>query len=233
MKSTHILFTAFILMLGFAVSVQAQDRRKVNVSGFEGVNLGGSGNVYIKQGSAFSVEFSGSDEVFEEMKFDVRGNTLNIGRKGNSWWNSSKGRYEIYITMPNINRLGVSGSGNMEVEGTFKTDDLDISVSGSGEVRFGANAGDVDISVSGSGEVEMTGTGRNLTCHISGSGKVDGRDFKVANVDAHISGSGSVYIHASESIESRISGSGSVYYSGEPKKLNNNSSGSGKIRKID
>ncbi len=233
MKSNNILFTALLLLVGLAVSTQAQDRRKVNVSGFEGVNLGGSGNVYIRQGSTFSVEFSGSDELFEEMKFDVRGNTLNIGRKNNSWWSSSKGRYEVYITMPSLEKLGVSGSGNLEVEGTFKTDDLDISVSGSGEIQLAVNSADVDVSVSGSGKVQVSGTGRNMICHISGSGKVDGKDFKVENVDAHISGSGSVYIHATESIESRISGSGSVYYTGEPKKLNNNSSGSGKIRKMD
>ena len=233
MKSKAILLTAVLFFVAGVLTVYGQDRRNVDVSGFEGIALGGSGTVYVQQGSSFKVEFEGSDELFEEMKFEVRGRTLNIGRKNSSWWRSgSRGSYRVYITMPKLSGLTVSGSGEVEGQGAFRTDDLDLTVSGSGEIKLNTSSSDVEITISGSGEVELEGSANSIDARISGSGNVDGKDFIVKSAQASISGSGNMYIHATESIESRISGSGSIYYKGEPAKLNNNSSGSGKIRKM-
>jgi hypothetical protein len=232
MKISKTLLLSAALLLVFSISVNAQNRRTIDVSGFDGVNLGGSGTVYITQGSSFNVEFEGSSDVYEKMKFEVRGSSLNIGRKKNSGWGSS-GRYEVYITMPEIRNLAVSGSGKVIIEKTFSTNDLNMAVSGSGRVQSRVKASDVEAVISGSGQIEIIGEAKSLNATISGSGKVNGKQFTVADVEARISGSGSVYIKATESIESRISGSGNIYYSGDPKHLNNNSSGSGKIRKMD
>jgi len=230
---TTLIIAAAFLFLNISVS-SAQDRRIIDVSGFDEVNLGGSGTLYVQQGAEFRVEFSGSDEVYDRMKFEVRGDRLNIGQKSDSWWNSWRGgKYEVYVTMPEISGLSVSGSGEIEGDGTFRTGDLELNVSGSGEIKLASNSANVEITISGSGEVELSGSGNSIDARISGSGSVNARDFQVRNVDARISGSGNMYVNVTESIESRISGSGSIYYSGNPKHLNNNSSGSGKIRKMD
>jgi len=227
-------FSILILLFATITVLPAQDRRSIDVSGFDEIGLGGSGTLYVRQGNSFNVEFEGSDEVFERMKFEVRGDRLHIGQKSGSWWSGWKGgSYSVYITLPELDGLSVSGSGEIESNGTFKTEDLDLAVSGSGKIRLSSNSANVEISISGSGEIELTGSGNSIDAHISGSGTIDARDFKVRNLDARISGSGDVYANASESIESRISGSGNIYYTGNPKHLNNNSSGSGKIRKID
>ena len=232
MKISKTLLLSTVLLVVFSISLNAQNRRTIDVSGFDGVNLGGSGIVYITQGSSFNVEFEGSDDVYEKMKFEVRSNSLNIGQKKNTGWGSS-GRYEIFITMPEIRNLSVSGSGKVIIEKTFSTNDLNLAVSGSGRLQSRVKASDVEAVISGSGQIEIIGEAQSLNATISGSGKVNGKQFTVADVEARISGSGSVYIKATESIESRISGSGNIYYSGDPKHLNNNSSGSGKIRKMD
>ena len=230
MKLKHTL--TFTWMLILAISGYAQEKRSIDVSDFDGVNLGGSGVVNITQGSDYQVEFVGSVDVFEDMKFEVRSNKLNIGRKKSSSWTRSSGNYEVFITMPEIRDLSVSGSGRMIIEKTFTADDVDLVVSGSGKIQARMKASSLDISISGSGETELIGEANALDASISGSGKVMGKNFKVANVDARISGSGNVYVHATNSIESRISGSGSIYYTGEPSHINNNSSGSGKIKKM-
>ena len=233
MKPITTFLSILILLFATVTILPAQDRRSIDVSGFDEISLGGSGTLYVRQGSSFNVEFEGSEEIYERMKFEVRGDRLNIGQKNGSWWSGWKGgSYSVYITLPELEGLSVSGSGEIEGNGTFKTDDLDLSVSGSGEIKLSSNSANVEISISGSGEVELSGTGNSIDAHISGSGTVDARDFKVRNLDARISGSGDVYANATESIESRISGSGNIYYVGNPKHLNNNSSGSGKIRKI-
>jgi hypothetical protein len=232
MKLKHTLTLSLLFILAITAGSFAQAKRTINVSDFDGVNLGGSGIVYITQGSNYSVEFVGSDDLFEDMKFEVRSNKLNIGRKKSSSWSRSSGKYEVFITMPEIRDLSVSGSGRMIIEKTVSTDDLDLIVSGSGKMQIRVKASAVDVSISGSGEIEAIGEAKSLDASISGSGKVMGKNFTVSNVDARISGSGNVYVHATNSIESRISGSGSIYYSGEPSHINNNSSGSGKIKKM-
>jgi hypothetical protein len=63
-------------------------------------------------------------------------------------------KFNVYITMPELKGLGVSGSGKAEVKDAIKTSDLDLSVSGSGKIYIS------DITVS------------KLGCSISGSGDI-------------------------------------------------------------
>ena len=43
-------------------------------------------------------------------------------------------KLHVYITMPELNGLGVSGSGKAEIKDAVKAEDLDLSVSGSGKL---------------------------------------------------------------------------------------------------
>lgn len=86
--------------------------------------------------------------------------------------------------------LNISGSGDVEIEGTTQTltaditgsgdtdaDRLDVTdatvdISGSGDVRFGPT-GEVQVDLSGSGDVDLTRRPAQLRQEISGSGDID------------------------------------------------------------
>jgi hypothetical protein len=125
----------------------------------------------------------------------------------------------------------VSGSGNIDLQGKCRSFDSDVS--GSGEVELTINITETaDFGVSGSGKINASGSAQSVKTSISGSGKVLAADLETDRCQVRISGSGDVEINVKSELDATISGSGSVSYRGNPKKVNSNSSGSGKVRKI-
>lgn len=228
-----ITFLSVLLLASLSLSSIAQ-KRTINVNSFSELTFGLAGNIYIKQGNTQSVEVDCSDEVFEKLDFNHSGDRLTIQSEGSWGWNSGikKSELTVYITMVKVNRLSLGGSGSLMGDGIINSEDLGLYVSGSGNMDLNIQTVELTTRVSGSGKISLAGNADELDAKISGSGSVKARDVIAKNVTAAISGSGSVYIEATDEIKARISGSGSVYYSGDPKRLDSNSSGSGKIRKL-
>ena len=123
---------------------------------------------------------------------------------------SDDDRLKVTVTAPSVSRfevvgssdlsirgydqpalaLNISGSGDVEIEGTTKTftaevtgsgdtdaDRLDITdavvdLSGSGDLRFGPT-GQVQVDISGSGDIDLTRRPAQLRQELSGSGDVE------------------------------------------------------------
>ena len=223
-----------ILACFIFVSSQAQ-KRNVDVGSFTELSLAIPANLVLKQGSSEKVEIDCDDDIFDEIEFEMRGDRLVIKKEGKGWnWNNGWRRSEvdIYVTMKTIEGLSVSGSGNLESDGTLETDDLELAVSGSGDIDLDIDGDELETRISGSGSIQLSGNANEAEARISGSGRVKAEDLTVTSFGARISGSGSCYITVKEEIEASISGSGSVYYAGNPGRVISNSSGSGKVRKM-
>jgi hypothetical protein len=227
-------YSLSLLIVVFTIGSVLAQKRVVDVSGFSELSFSVAGNLYLKQGSNEKVEVDCDDDIFEDLKFEIKGDRLVIKRENNWRWNSGfrKSDLDIYVTMQDIEKLSVSGSGSINGESQFETDDLVLSVSGSGDMELDLESNEVDIRISGSGTVRLEGTSDRISAKISGSGKVKAEDLTTKSFEASISGSGSCYITASDEVKANISGSGNVYYSGDPSKVISNSSGSGKIKKM-
>ncbi len=266
-----ILF--LLVFLASTTLVEAQNRETRNVSSFTRLSYRVPGKLYLKQGSPQKVELEGPKDILAEIETEVTGDRLIIGKE-NRWndWNwSSKDQVTVYVTMPTIEGVTVSGSGNLYCEEKINVADLALNVSGSGSLRLAFNAtgnveGDVsgsgdmdlkgscnnfdsdvsgsgkvyvsmaakgtaDFGVSGSGKVQAQGSAQEVRVGISGSGRVNAADLTADRCNVRISGSGDAEINVKEELEATISGSGSVTYTGEPKRVNSHSSGSGHVRK--
>ena len=234
-------YTPILLLWIFALAIVAEatpetprSKETRDLPEFNSISLRVSGNVYLKQGSTQKVEIEGSERSLEEIETRVVNRRLIIEWEGARRWFSwsNHGSVDIYITVKDIRKLSVGGSGTIQSESNFNVDDLELSVSGSGRIEFEANADDVDISISGSGKIELDGSSNDNQIHISGSGRLYAADMKARSYDVRISGSGSCRINVSSEIYASISGSGSVYYRGDPDKVRSNVSGSGKLRRM-
>jgi len=226
---------ALILIFTTLTSISFAQKRSIDVSDFSKFSLGVSADTYLMQGSKNEVVIDCDDDDFEKLDIKVSGDKLIIRQKNkNGWgsWSWGNSDIEIYITMKEIEGLYVSGSGNIESKGSLTTEDLDLGVSGSGDIELDVDANDVSFRISGSGSISLDGSGDEAKARISGSGKIKAEGFEVNSFDASISGSGSCYITAKEEVIANISGSGNVFYKGDPDSVQSNSSGSGKIRKL-
>jgi hypothetical protein len=232
MKS-GLLISSFIFALtlttGYSIG-QEVNRETRNISGFTKVNLGISGDLYITIGSEFKVFLEGNKSQLEEIETEVSGSKLVI--KNENWHTHGHNKVTVYITMPQLTGLGVSGSGKAEIRDAIKGDDLELSVSGSGRIETADLAiGKLNVSISGSGDVSVGGKGdaKSADVSISGSGNYSGEELRIADGDIHISGSGGCSCYVTDNLEASVSGSGNITYTGNPK-IDARVSGSGKVR---
>lgn len=226
-----LYFIIIIALLGTSALAQHKETRKVD--DFDYVSFAVNGDLTIIQGSKTEVILEGDEDVLEEIETYVTGGKLKIKKEGNNWsWFGNSEKIKATVTLKDFAGVSVSGSGTAVSKGMLKGGDVRVSVSGSGEIMIDLQANDVECSVSGSGDIDLHGKGRTGAISISGSGDIDASDFETEAMTIKISGSGDAAVFATQEIESRISGSGSVRYKGDPDKVYNHSSGSGKLRKM-
>ncbi len=223
------LFVSTLALFFLTLSGFAQVKEKRDVDDFSSVAFGVSGDVFIKQGSQFSVTLEGDQDLLDEITTKVINGKLLIRKP--DWRKARNEKLTAYITMPVIDGLSMSGSGRLVNEGPLNCDDLSISVSGSGSIKLDKLTTDeVSISISGSGSILAEGPGSDVAdISISGSGSVTAENFKLGDADVAISGSGRCKIWVEDALVARISGSGSLYFKGDPN-VDAKSSGSGKVK---
>lgn len=198
---------------------------------FKGVHLAGSMDVIITKGNSINVTVEADDNLLQYIETKVKDGVLRIGTNTPRLkWISSR-KITVYITVPELNRTGVSGSGSVKSEDVFSTNgEFSVSVSGSGSCQLNVKAKSLDAHISGSGGINLAGSADNSDISISGSGRYKGFNMETKDATLHISGSGGAETSVSTNLDAHISGSGGVRYKGEPT-VKARTSGSGRVRK--
>lgn len=223
-----------ILMCSIMVLPAMAEKEVRDVSEFSKISLRISGKLYLEQGDRQRVEIVAKSSTLEDIVTEVKDDELIIRFKNNNvfWRSFNPGSIEIYVSVPEIEGLSVSGSGDIIAGDRITSRRMSLAVSGSGNIKLDElHTDQVKASVSGSGGLEIGsgGMAEEFEASISGSGSVKAADFEAKNVEVHVSGSGNCSIHAVETLKARVAGSGSVYYSGSPQ-IDSSVSGSGRVR---
>lgn len=198
---------------------------EINLRNFDGIDLRISADVYIRQGAEQKVVIEGQRNVIDEIERDV----------DNGIWEIETDRcirdydnLRIYITVPDVTLLRISGSGDIVSENTLLVDDIEMTISGSGTIDAALDADDINAKISGSGDIILEGEADALVLSISGSGDFRAFNLPLRTANVTISGSGDVSVRVSDELDVRISGSGDVSYKGNPQ-IDANVSGSGRV----
>jgi hypothetical protein len=176
-----------------------------DVSGFDEIELTGSGRVNVSVTGTESLIVEADDNILPILETEVRNGRLVLGSKQS--YSTTNG--VVYtITATNLTRVSVSGSGDFMITGV----DTDL----------------FSVDLSGSGEVEAVGESRRLDVSISGSGDFRGDGLVTRDGEVSVSGSGYALVNATDFLEVAVSGSGDVEYLGSPE-LSVSESGSGEV----
>jgi hypothetical protein len=231
-------FTLLILLiLAGTQFLYAQKVEQRKLSAFTEISLKIGANVHLSQGKDQMVEVKGQESTLEKLITEVKDRKLIIRYPtetlfSNKW---NPGQVDLFITIPQIDGLSVSGSGSIIAEDKIESRILDLSVSGSGDISIGIlKAEKVSSLVSGSGSLFLTGQepASEFKGVLLGSGNIKAKEFSANNVNIKISGSGSCWLTAIKNLVVWIAGSGSVYYKGNPA-IDSTILGSGQVKKED
>ena len=204
------------------------------VADFASLSSHGPMDVKIVYGHSNSIEVEADDNLLPYIETSVENGKLIIQTKKNVNVRS-RSKMVVYVSMTKINSLQLSGSGDIEGNGSFSADrPTEIMLSGSGNIHL--NSGSfkgLQFAVSGSGNIVVKGgTAGKVTARISGSGNIDCSEVTAEDVEVKISGSGNARVNANKSLSADISGSGNVFYKGSATNISTKVAGSGKAIKI-
>jgi hypothetical protein len=235
MKTKILILVALFLAFSNVNKVQAEDEER-NVPSFSEISLRIPGKLYVEQGKNQSVEIVAKSSVLDEIITDVKDRKLSIRFAAKNYLKRDfqPGKIEIFITVPEIDGLSVSGSGDIIAE-EVNTRILDLAISGSGDILIEELKTErLKAAISGSGNIDVEKgkqVADDLSVSISGSGNFNARNFEVKDVMVRTAGSGNATVFTNGSLKARVAGSGNVYYKGNPN-IDTSVAGSGKIKKL-
>jgi hypothetical protein len=228
MKLTKITSLIFLLFLvGFTAQAQTETRTP---GSFKGIESGGNWDVYITIGNKDEVRLVSNGFDLKKVISEVEGNTLKIKLEKGNYKNVN---FIAYVTVRELESIGVSGSGKMIVESNIDSKKFSIGQSGSGQIQMKMlKTGNLNVGLSGSGKVSIVGgSAGNTNIGQSGSGAFKALELMAGDVKIGKSGSGSTAIGVSGNLTVGSSGSGNIYYKGNPTSQKISSSGSSKVIK--
>ncbi len=185
---------------------------------FTGVANTGSFDVYVSEADSFGVEVVAQENLLPIIETFVSGSTLIVQTKSNACYKSSS-PVEIYVSLPELDRLRLTGSGKVFAD-LAASPEVQISNSGSGWMEIDTvYAQSFSVTNSGSGSISMEATYAGEADMVqSGSGTIAGGTFfGIADLGVRHSSSGliSASLLNGTLVDVILSGSGKVELEGD------------------
>jgi len=198
-------------------------KQVIEIDSFNGVVVGGpSSNLHVIQDGSNKFEIEAKQNIIDilDLSVDADG-VLHINYSqciNDSGLLGLFQKVNYYVSMGEISKLSMSGSGKVINDGqTITSDKLNLVLSGSGKIELDLDVVSLTSVNSGSGTIKLSGKATNHVLTLSGSGKTKAYDLITEKTDSTISGSGKAQVYATEELVSKVAGSGSIEYKGSPK----------------
>lgn len=200
---------------------------------FTGVNLAFANNVTISYGNTPEVKATGHSNIISRIKTNVTNNVWDISLEDGCYQDY---QLDIHITMPTLDKVTLSGSGDLVVNDFSNQNNLSVNLDGSGDITLNAFEGiqALKLVLSGSGDIKGNkdiSTLKNFDIVLNGSG--DCNTFPIAGEACNVtlSGSGDCELTATNTLNAILNGSGDIAYKGSPN-VTQSVAGSGNIENV-
>lgn len=198
------------------------------ISGFTKVNAGGTFTINIDKGNEFQVKANGCVNDLNDLKLTVANDgTLNVDFSRNR---SDRYRVDLYITMPQLNAINLSGASKGLING-FNGQNAVIShiLSGTAECTVNGAAINAHVDISGTAILNLNGYTENLYGVLSGASKLNAYPLTAYEVDIATSGTAKAYVKPDVHFYAEASGASRIYYKGNPQIKHVQTSGDGRV----
>ncbi|WP_265580414.1 head GIN domain-containing protein [Methanofollis aquaemaris] len=185
-----------------------------DVGAFQSVELNTFATVMVTQGASGPLVIEAEDNIVPLVQTRVSDGVLVVDLDAACVRNTRP--VIVRVTMEEVQRLSVSGSGTVQGENEIVAGRLETAISGSGNLDLGMNVTTLETTISGSGEARLSGTAAEHNAGISGSGALKGFDLTTERTNLVISGSGAAEVLATGALDVQIAGSGAAIYRGDP-----------------
>jgi hypothetical protein len=178
------------------------------VGAFERIHAEGIGtlDVEVRDGLAGGVQISTDDNLLPLVTTEVKDGTLEIGSRASISPNSG---LKLKISTPTLTAVHLEGANK-----------LNLTID---------SARPLELRMEGAARVNASGKVPRFAVHSEGAGKVDASNLVAGIVEVRIEGAGHARVNATDTLRAHIEGAGVITYSGEPKTVEKDIAGIGKI----
>jgi len=209
-------------------NVVKQDRK---VSSFNGIEVSGAFQVYIKQGDNEAVTVEAEENLMTYIRTEVVNGTLIIETKDRPFHNTTK--MTVYVTIKGLKSIDLSGAVDLETQNKLNLSDLKIDVSGASDAKLEITVQKLDLDGSGASKLLFRGSAVDVKMDLSGASEIYAYDMPAASYSVELSGAGKAEINVSKKLSAEISGAGTIRYKGTPTVIDQDVSGAGSIKKVE
>jgi hypothetical protein len=234
MKKVFIITALIVLFSQLANAGDATEKREL--SPFREVSLRISANLTIEQGTSSQIEMTAEQETLDKIIVEVVDHKLIIrySFEDTFFRDFNPGHITLKVITPELEMLGVTGSGNILSEKPIDTRVIELFIAGSGNIKIAIlKCERLEAEITGSGDIVVSGgdTTREIKLLIAGSGNLIANQLPAEYGNIRIAGSGNCDVNITHLLDAKIFGSGDIRYSGSPT-IESTIAGSGKIHKI-
>lgn len=199
-----------------------------NTSDYEAVKVQGFMDVKLEKGTEGTITVTTDENVHEYIIVETKDDALVIKIKNKVNIQTKKGVH-IVVPFKDLNKVTLTGSGDVVSSNTIKSSSFETALTGSGDMNLDIDATTVDAKITGSGDLVLTGNTSNLEVKLTGSGDFTGKGLNSDNTEVYVSGSGDASVSSKNSLKARVNGSGDIHYYGNPERTDKKVMGSGDI----
>jgi carbon monoxide dehydrogenase subunit G len=208
-------------------NIVKQERK---ISSFNGIDISGAFNIYLKQGDAESVTLEADENIMQYIRTEVKDGILNVGLKESHYHNT--GKINVYITIKGLKSIDLSGAVDLQTQNKLSLSDLSIDVSGAADTRLEMAVQKLTIDGSGASKMSFTGSATEVSMDLSGASEIFAFDMPAESYTISLSGAGTAEINVTKKLNAEISGAGTIRYKGSPSEISQDLSGAGSIKKV-
>lgn len=179
-----------------------------NISGFTEIKAGNAVNLEISVQKDFGVVVEAGEKFQEDVKTEVKDETLVISTKGNF---SPTNKVNIKISIPELKSLEIWGASEAKVS------------------NMAGNS--LKIQAGGTSKIIIDGQTKLLLATANGASLINAENLKTENAEVNTAGSSEVTISVSNELTANALGASSIIYLEEPKNIKQNLVGASTLRK--
>jgi len=206
--------------------------RTYDFTGFTGIEVGHAFEVVVTPSDNYSVTITAREGILDRIDVTLSGSTLRIDT--DTWFLTWHSNPKVTITMPSLQRLGLSGAAQGDARGFKSSGAFEVELSGASHLDLdmgvgafraqisGASslAGDLeatssDIELSGASNVTLTGFGGDLVIDASGASRAKLPGYPVNAASVELSGASSAELTVSGRMDVNLSGASKLEYFGD------------------
>lgn len=244
-----IVISTLLITSGCAIVTGSGDlaTREFEYSDFTKVEIGYAFEAEISQDDSFMVKVTLDDNLFDYLDISQSGETLIITMEpGNVFTRATQ---RVVITLPNLERLELSGASRANVSGIVSLNDLDFNLSGASQMDISAvSSSDItlelsgasradgsmtmtngDFNLSGASSITIEGSAQDIIVDVSGASRAHLDDFIITNARINLSGASNATVNVSGQLSGDLSGASTLHYIGNPTLGNITTSGASTI----